>query len=112
MAQHPDVHRPVAQSTGTVSKVSVKLMMGQKGSLEKLMAEMCWGALGFWWWNLDTSLLAPLTSSDGLHSSSSMPYPFQHTRYSSFPLRIRLLSMSSTSYSSTLSWMTGGGESC
>src|SRR5882724_3394762 len=74
-ARHPDVHRPVAQSAGTVSEVSVKLMMVRKGSLEKSMAEMCWGALGFWQWNSDTSLLAPLTSSDGLYLSSSMPYP-------------------------------------
>src|SRR5882724_7659011 len=29
-----------------------------------------------------------------------------------FPLRIQLSSMSSTSYSSTPSWMTGGGGSC
>src|SRR5882724_11283267 len=101
-AQHPNMHRLVAQFTGTMSEVSMKLMMGWKGSLEKSMAEMCWGASGFWWWNSDMSLLAPLTSSDGLHSSSSMPYPFQRMRYLSFPLRIQLSSMSSTSYSSTL----------
>src|SRR5882724_5525460 len=106
------MHQLVAQSAGTMSEVSVKLMMVWKGSLEKSMAEMCWGALGFWQWNSDTSLLAHLTSSDGLHLSSSMPYPFQHTRYSSFPLRIWLSSMSSTSYSSTPSWTTGGGGSC
>src|SRR5882724_8029919 len=110
-AWHPDMHRLVAQSTGTVSEVSVKLMMGWKGSLEKLMAEMCWGALGFWWWNSDMSLLTPLTSSDGLHSSSFMLYPFQCTRYSSFPQRIWLLRMSSTSYYSTPLRMTGGGRS-
>src|SRR5882724_4333294 len=112
-AWHPNVHQPVAQSTGTMSKVSVKLMMmGWNGSLEKSMVKMCWGALGFWRWNSDTSLLAPLTSSDGLHSSSSMLYPFQCTRYLSFPLRIQLSSMSSTSYSLTPSRMTGGGGSC
>src|SRR5882724_10894813 len=111
-AQHPNMHRLVAQFTGTMSEVSMKLMMGWKGSLEKSMAEMCWGASGFWWWNLDMSLLAPLTSSDGLHSSSSMLYHFQRTRYSSFPGRIWLLRMSSTLYSSTLSQTTGGGGSC
>src|SRR5882724_672530 len=31
-----------------------------------------------------------------------LPYPFQRTRYLSFPLRIQLSSMRSTSYSSTL----------
>src|SRR5882724_367306 len=111
-ARRPDVHRPVAQSAGTMSEVSMQLMMVWKGSLEKSMAERCWGALGFWRWNSDTSLLAPLTSSDGLHSSSSMLYPFQCTRYLSFPLRIQLSSMSSTSYSLTPSRMTGGGGSC
>src|SRR5882672_639610 len=84
-----DTHLPVAQSTGTVSGVSVKLVRGWKGSSEKSMAEICWGALGFCQWNSDTSLFAPLTSSDGLHLSSSMPYPFQHTRYSSFPQKIQ-----------------------
>src|SRR5882672_2486949 len=108
----PDAHRPVAQSAGTVSRVSVKLVRGQKGSLEKSMAEICWGALGFCLWNSDTSILAPLTSSDGLHSSSSMLYPFQCMRYSSFPQKIQLSRMHSTSYSSTPSWMTGGGGSC
>src|SRR5882672_3589809 len=108
---HPDVHRPVAQSVGTVSGVSMKLVRGWKGSLEKLMAEICWGALWFCWWNSDMSLHTPLTSSDGLHLSSSMPYPFQHTRYLSFPWKIWLSRMHSTSYSLTLSWMTGGGGS-
>src|SRR5882724_4258308 len=75
-AWHPDMHRLVAQSAGTMSEVSVKLMMGRKGSLEKSMAEMCWGALRFWRWNSDTSLFVPLTSLDSLHSSSLMPYPF------------------------------------
>jgi len=39
-----------------------------------------WGEMGGWqnqgWWNLDTSHFEPLTSSTGLHSSSSIPYPF------------------------------------
>src|SRR5882672_1239639 len=108
----PDMHQPVAQSAGTVSRVSVKLVRGRKGSLEKLMAEICWGASGFCLWNSDTSLLTPLTSSDSLHSSSFMPYPFQHTRYSSLPWNIQLSRMCSTSYSSTPLWMTGGGGSC
>src|SRR5882672_1397160 len=106
---HPDAHWPVAQSVGTVSRVSMKLVRGWKGSLEKSMAEICWGALGFCKWNSDTSLLAPLTSSDGLHSSSSILYPFQHMRYSSFPQKIWLSRMHSTLYSLTLSWMAGGG---
>src|SRR5882672_6178818 len=110
-AQCPNAHLLVAQSTGTVSGVSVKLVRGKKGSLEKSMAEICWGALGFCQWNSDMSLFTPLTSSDGLHSSSSMPYPFQCTRYSSFPQKIRLSRMCSTSYSSTPSQMTGGGGS-
>src|SRR5467141_419829 len=109
--QRPDVHLPVAQSAGTVSGVSVKLVRGRKGSLEKSMAEICWGASGFCQWNSDTSLFAPLTSSDGLHSSSSMPYPFQHMRYLSFPRKIRLSRMHSTSYSPTPSRTTGGGGS-
>src|SRR5467141_807815 len=109
--QRPDVHLPVAQAAGTVSRVSMKLVRGQKGSLEKFMAKICWGASGFCLWNSDMSLLAPLTSSDGLHSSSSMPYPFQRTRYSSFPQKIRLSRMHSTSYSSTPSQTTGGGGS-
>src|SRR5467141_2448537 len=100
-ARCPDTHLPVAQSVGTVSRVSVKLVRGRKGSLEKSMAEICWGASGFCRWNSDTSLFAPLTSSDGLHSSSSMPYPFQCTRYSSVPQKIRLSRMHSTSYSLT-----------
>src|SRR5882672_5046562 len=79
-AWHPDMHRLVAQSMGTVSGVSMKLVRGWKGSLEKSMAEICWGALGFCWWNSDMSLLAPLMSLESLHSSSSMPYPFQRTR--------------------------------
>src|SRR5882672_4603172 len=110
-AWHPNAHCPVAQSAGTVSRVSMKLVRGQKGSLEKSMAEICWGALGFHLWNSDTSLLMPLTSLDGLHSSSSMPYPFKCTRYSSFPQKIWLSRMCSTSYSSTPSQMTGGGGS-
>src|SRR5467141_356728 len=104
--RRPDAHLPVAQSAGTVSGVSVKLVRGWKGSLEKSMAEICWGASGFCRWNSDTSLFAPLTSSDSLHSSSSMPYPFQCTRYSSFPLKIWLPRMCSTSYALTLSQMT------
>src|SRR5882672_5205419 len=110
-ARHPDTHWPVAQSAGTVSGVSMKLVSGQKGSLEKSMAEICWGASEFCWWNSDTSLLTPLTSSDGLHLSSSMPYPFQCTRYLSFPRKIRLSRMHSTSYSSTPLRTTGGGGS-
>src|SRR5882724_7713534 len=90
-------------------EVSMKLMMGWKGSLDKSMAEMCWGALGFWWWNSDMSLLAPLTSLDGLHLSSSMPYPFQHTRYLSFPWKTQLSRICSTLYSSTPSQTTRGG---
>src|SRR5882672_80300 len=97
----PDMHWPVAQYVGTVSGVSVKLVRGLKGCLENSMAEICWGALEFCQWNSDTSLLAPLTSSDGLHLSSSMPYPFQYMRYSSFPQKIQLSRMHSTSYSLT-----------
>src|SRR5882672_9586964 len=108
----PHMHGPVAQSMGTVSRVSMKLVRGQKGILEKSMAEICWGALGFHLWNSDTSLLTPLTSSDGLHLASSMLYPFQHMRYLSFPQKIRLSRMCSTSYSSTPLWMTGVGGSC
>src|SRR5882672_6585343 len=111
-ARPPDVHLPVAQSAGTVSGVSMKLVRGRKGSLEKSMAEICWGASGFCQWNSDMSLFAPLTSSDGLHVSSSMPYPFQHMRYLSFPQKIWLSRMCSTSYSSTPFQMTGGGGSC
>src|SRR5882724_10133490 len=85
---------------------------GVEGEFGEVDGQNVLGCLGVWRWNSDMSLLAPLTSSDGLHSSSSMPYPFQCTRYSSFPLRIRLSSMSSTSYSWTPSWMTGGGGSC
>ena len=59
------------------------------------------GDLGFLWWNSVMSLFAPLTSPNGLHSSSSIPYPFQHTRYLSFPWKICLSRMLSTSYSST-----------
>ena len=44
---------------GTVSRVSMKLVRGWKGSLEKSMAEICWGALGFCLWNSDMSLLTP-----------------------------------------------------
>src|SRR5882672_1127434 len=110
-ARHPDAHLPVAQSAGTVSGVSMKLVRGQKGSLEKSMAKICWGASGFHLWNSDMSLLAPLTSSDSLHLSSSMLYPFQHMRYLSFPWKIQLSRMHSTSYSSTPSWMRGGGGS-
>src|SRR5882672_4451785 len=87
-AWHPDVHRPVAQSTGTVSGVFVKLVMGQKGSLEKSMAEICWGASGFCQWNLDMSILTPFASLDSLHLSSSMPYPFHCMRHSSLPQKI------------------------
>src|SRR5882672_359680 len=96
---HPDAHQPVSQSAGTVSGVSMKLVRGKKGSLEKSMAEIWWGALGFCRWNSDTSLLAPFTSSDSLHLSSSMPYPFQCTQYLSFPLKIWLSRMHSTQYS-------------
>ena len=102
-----NVHQPVAQSVGTVSRVSVKLVRGWKGNLEKSMAEICWGASGFCLWNSDTSLFMPLMSLDGLHSSSSMLYPFQHMRYSSFPQKIWLSRMCST-----LLQMTGGGGSC
>ena len=109
--QHHDAHWPVAQSVGTVSGVSVKLVKGLKGSLEKLMAEICWGISWFRLWNSDTSLIAPLTSLDGLHSSSTILYPFQHMRYLSFPQKIWLSRMCSTSYSSTLLHMTGGGGS-
>src|SRR5882672_8579086 len=100
-ARCPDAHLPVAQSAGTVSGVSVKLIRGWKGSLEKSMAEICWGASRFCRWNSDTSLFTPLTSLDSLHLSSSMPYPFQHTRYLSFLQKIWLSRMCSTSYSST-----------
>src|SRR5882672_5504704 len=106
------MHWPVAQSMGTVSRVSMKLVRGWKESLEKSMAKIFWGALGFCLWNSDTSLLTPLTSSDGLHLSSFMLYPFQHMRYSSFPQKIWLSRMCSTLYSSTPSQMTGGGGSC
>src|SRR5882672_6510083 len=94
-AWHPDMHQLVAQSEGTVSRVSMKLVRGWKGSLEKSMAEMCWGSSGFCLWNSDTSLFMPLTSLDGLHSSSSMPYPSQHMRYLSFPWKIQLSRMHS-----------------
>src|SRR5882724_8687501 len=47
-----------------------------------------------------------------LHLSSSIPYPFQHTRYSNLPLNTQLSKICSTSYSSTLSHTTGGGGSC
>src|SRR5882724_10782660 len=90
------MHWLVAQSEGMVSGVSVKLVREQKGSLEKLMVERCWGALGFHLWNSDMSLLVPLTSADGLHSSSSMLYPFHHTRYSSFPWKTQLSRIHST----------------
>src|SRR5882672_8824168 len=92
-ARRPDAHLLVAQSAGTVSGVSVKLVRGWKGSLEKLMAEICWGALGFCRWTSDMSLHAPFMSLDGLHLSSSLSYPFQHTRYSSFPWKIWLSRM-------------------
>src|SRR5882724_11998882 len=84
--QHPNMHQPVAQSGGIMSGVSVKLVSGWKGSLEKLRAEICWGALGFLQWKSVMSLFTPLTFSDGLHSSSWMPFPFQCTRYFEFPL--------------------------
>src|SRR5882672_3851171 len=103
-AWHPDMHQPMAQSEGTVSGVSMKLVRGRKGSLEKSMAEMCWGASGFHLWNSDTSLLMALTSFDGLHSSSSILYPFQCTRYLSFPQKIQLSKMHSTSYSLIPLW--------
>jgi len=41
------VHLPVTQSKGTVSEVSMELVRGWKGSLEKSMVEMCWDASGF-----------------------------------------------------------------
>jgi len=67
-----------------MTKVSVKLMMGRKGSLEKSMAEIVLGCLGFWQWNLDMSLLTPLTSSDGLHSSSLYAVSLPMYEYLSF----------------------------
>src|SRR5882724_1431770 len=97
------MHQHVAQSEGTVSRVSMKLVRGWKGSMEKLMAEMCWGASGFCLWNSDMSLSKPLTSLDSLHSSSLMPYPFQGMRYLSFPQKNQLSRIYSTSYYLTLS---------
>src|SRR5882724_9083071 len=92
--------------------VSVKLDMGQKGRLEKSIVDICCGASGFLQWNSDTSCLEPLTSLASLHSSSSIPYPFHHTRYSNLPLNTWLSRICSTSYSSTLWHTTGGGGSC
>src|SRR5882672_8372558 len=106
-AQCPAAHWLVFQSMGTVSRVSMKSVRGKKGSLEKSMAEICWGASGCCLWNSDMSLLVPLTYSDSHHSSSSMPYPFQHTRYSRFPQKIWLSRICSTLYSSTPLQMTG-----
>ena len=40
-AWHPNTIQPIAQSKGTVSEVSVKLVSSQKGSLEKSRVEMC-----------------------------------------------------------------------
>src|SRR5882724_3976952 len=93
------MHSPMAQSKGTVSGVSVKLVRGWKGSLEKSMAEMCWGASGFCQWNSYTVSSHLLTFSDSLHSSSLIPYPFHHTRYLSFLLKTQLSWIHSTSYS-------------
>src|SRR5882724_6830184 len=76
----------MAHPEGTVSGVSVKFDMGWKGRLEKSIIDICCGTSGFLRWNLDTSHLEPLTSSASLHSSSLIPYPFHHTRYSSLPL--------------------------
>src|SRR5882672_10193027 len=84
-ARRPDTHLPVAQSAGTVSGVSVKLVRGRKGSLEKLMAEICWGASGFCLWNSDMSLLAPLTSSD-----VSIRLPLCHILYNIQGTRVSL----------------------
>ena len=74
-----------------------------------MAAEIRQGASGFCLWNSVTSLLAPETSLSGIHRSSAAPYPFQHTKYSSFPLKNRLSRILSTSYSWIPSQMTGGG---
>src|SRR5882724_1584040 len=95
-----------------VSGVVVKFIIGQKGRLAKSRVDMCCSASGFLQWNSDTSLFEPLTSLAGLHLSSLIPYPFQHTRYSNQPLNTQLSKICSTSYSSTPSQTTGGGGSC
>src|SRR5882724_3806291 len=96
-----------------MSGVLVKFIIGWKGRLAKSRVDMCCGASGFLQWNSDTSLFEPLTSSASLHSSSLIPYPFQHTRYSNWPLNTWLSKICSTSYSSTLSQTTGGvGSLC
>jgi len=43
------------------------------------------GASGLCLWNSTTNHLVPATSAVGLQRSSAMPYPFHHTKYSSFP---------------------------
>ena len=43
------------------------------------------GASGLCLWKSATNRLAPMTSVAGLQRSSAMPYPFHHTKYSSFP---------------------------
>jgi len=46
-------------------------------------------------------------SWDSLHLSSLTPYPFQHTRYLTFPWNSQLLKSFLTSYSSTPSQSAG-----
>jgi len=79
---------PAAQTEMQVMGVSVKLVIRQKGRLVKSRADICCGASGFLQWNSDTSHLKPLTSSTGLQLSSLILYPFQCTRYLSFPQNI------------------------
>src|SRR5882724_1326966 len=52
----------MAQPEGIISGVSMKLVSRQKGNLEKLMAEVCWGGSGFLQWNSVMSLFPPLKS--------------------------------------------------
>ena len=45
--QCPDTHLPIAQSEGTVSRVSIKLVSSQEGSLEKSGQSCVGGPWGF-----------------------------------------------------------------
>ena len=47
-------------------------------------------------WNSATNHLAPVMSAAGLQRSSTMPYPFHHTKYSSFPWKYQLSNICST----------------
>jgi len=101
-------HSPEGTVSGGVHEVGQQA----EGKFREVNGRYMLGGLGVPLVEFGYKHLCTLTSSDGLHFSSLILYPFQCMGYSSFPWKIRLSRMLSTSYSSTPSWTMGGGGLC